>query len=219
MSAAPAPASGASRWAERLTVLILLGMAAVLAWMNVSLARRRPPPEVPPFDLRNTLLDARPGECVESYSPATPHDALCFRTVADGVVLRPSAGPDRRGRQDGLKRALPYLVLEMRQPEAGAGGCAGARAGSVREQLYPLGQFGIPAENPVRLDSIEAVYTESGGRERLVYLTVLEDYRQYYWKCYVDPNAPVTGLVRVDFATLKAGARAQQIYYSQVECP
>lgn len=218
MKAAPAPA--ASRWGEQLTVLILLAMACALAWMNVSLARRRAPPRFPPFDLKNPMLDVRPRECVESYSPATPHDVICFRSVEDGVVLRPAAGPDRRAGHDGLKRALPYLVVELHRPESGSGGCASGRyADEPRLQFYPLSHFGIPADTPVRLDSIEAQWTESGGRDRLVYVAVLEDYRQYYWMCFVDPGASLTGLVRVDFSPLKARARAQQIYYRDISCP
>ena len=218
-----------SRWAEWLTVLVLLAMAAVLAWLNVSLARRGVPPEFPPFDLKNPMLDARPRECVEVSGQDRPHDALCVSVLESGIVLRPSQGPEELGIQGGLRISPPYLPCLERALPRDQTGCGGLPAASATTRknylLYALDDFGVPSTSSrrVRPDSIEAVRAESGGSERLLYLVVLEDYGGGTFKCYVSPDRErglVTGLARVELLSEKPGQPASVFFYRDVgECP
>lgn len=226
MKRAPAPLTrptvvGArSRWAEWVTIGVLLAMAVVLLWLNLSLLRRPTTPEFPPFDLKNPMLDARPRECIEVYDVDRPGDALCISVREEGVVLRPSQGPASLGDRD-LRRSAPYLACKERRVPRG-GGCAGTEEGGAGTLLYPLNQLGIPVERPVRLDSLEAIWTETGGLQRLVYLAVLQDYKGGTFKCYVasKPRALVTGLLQVELRPEKANAKPQIFRYHDVgECP
>ena len=217
----PAPPTARSRWAEWFTVLVLLAMAGVLLWLNLSLWRRASPAEFPPFDLKNPMLDARAHECVEVYDVARPGDALCVSVRDEGVVLRPATGPTLLDNRD-LRRAAPYLACRERRATP-SGGCGGKEEGNEEVLIYPLSAFGLPDAQRVRLDSVEAVRTESGGRERLLYLAVLESYGAGgTFKCYVspDPDARVTGLVQVELYSEKPGTKPQIFRYHDVgDCP
>lgn len=219
--ARPAGATPASRWAEWLTVLVLLGMAAALLWIDVSLWRRAPRDAVLPFDLKNPMLDVRDHECVEVYLESAPHDAPCLSAAPGGLILRPMEGPTALAGFEGLRLKAPYLVARDRRAPPGSGGCAGGKGLSGDEiVLYPLGAFGIPDMHRVRLDSLEPVRAEVGGRERRVYLAVLEDASGATWKCFLTPEALLTGLVRVERLAGKPGSRAQVVTYRDVgECP
>jgi hypothetical protein len=233
MSSAQVPAVRAegSRWAEWLTVLVLLSMAGVLLWIFVSLDRRRPSPPFPPFDLKNPMLDARPRECVEVSGQDRPNDALCVSVIEDGFVLRPSEGPVELGNQSGLKLVPPYLACRERTLQRGQAGCGSlppttGPAGAEPKPdylLYPLDDFGIPAGHRMRPDSIEAIRAESGGSERLLYLVVLQDYGGGTFKCFVSPDRErglVTGLVRIELLSEKPGHPSQVFFYNDVgECP
>lgn len=215
------PAPPASRWAEWLTVLTLLAMAGALLVIDVSLWRRAPRDVAQPFDLKNPMLDVRDHECVEIYSEATPHDAPCLSAAPGGLILRPTEGPASLAGYDGLRLKAPYLIARDRRATPGSGGCAGGKP-LVGEDIlfYPLNAFGIPDVHRVRVDSIEPVRSEFGGRERLVYLAVLEDAAGYTWKCYLTPDALLTGLVKVEMLTGKIQARSQVVTYRDIgECP
>jgi hypothetical protein len=217
----PTAGRSGSRWAEWLTIVVLLAMALVLLWLNLSLLRRPTTPEFPSFDLKNPMLDARPRECIEVYDVDRPGDALCVSVREEGVVLRPFQGPTNLGDWE-LRRAAPYLACRERRVPRG-GGCASTEDGGEGLLLYPLNGLGLPMERRVRLDSLEAVWTETGGRERLVYLAVLQEYGAGgTFKCYVssDADARVTGLVQVELRSEKPGTKPQVFRYHDVgECP
>jgi hypothetical protein len=217
----PAPPIARSRWAEWFTVVVLLAMAGVMLWLNLSLWRRSTPLEFPPFDLKNPMLDARAHECVEQYDVARPGDALCVSVRDEGVVLRPSKGPAVIDDRD-MRRAAPYLVCRQRRATP-SGGCSGKEDENEDVLLYPLGAFGLPDAQRVRLDSVEAVRAETGGRERLLYLAVLQSYGAGgTFKCYVsaEPDARVTGLVQVELWPEKPGSKPQTFRYHDVgDCP
>jgi hypothetical protein len=202
-------------------VVVLLAMALVLLWLNLSLLRRPSTPKFPDFDLKNPMLEARPKECIEGFDVALPGEALCISVREEGVVLRPRQGPEVLADQD-VRRAAPYLACLHRSAQrgSGCGGELGEAAGATI--LYPLNAFGVPADRPVRLDSVEAVWTEESGARRLVYLAVLQDYQGATFKCFVaaKPRALVTGLVQVELRPEKATARPSVFRYHDVgECP
>lgn len=224
----PYPPRGArSRWAEWLTVLVLLAMAGVLGWLNVSLAKRVKTPDFPPFDLWNAMLDARAKECVEVFGQDRPHDATCLRVLEDGLVKRPTEGPASLAGHRDLNRAPPYLACRLMPVAPGQDGCASGGVGESDRAdqvlLYALDDFGVPrASHRLRPDSIEALWVESGGSERLVYLVVLQDYSGGTFKCFVNPDreATVAGLLRVELLGEKPGSRPQVFSYRDLgECP
>jgi hypothetical protein len=214
-----APGVEAGRWAEWVAIVVLVAMAATLAWVNVSLRRRTRPPEAPAFDLKNPMLDARPRECVEIFQQGAAREAPCISVREDGLVLRPTRGPESAGEFGGLRRALPYLAARVRSPAAG-GTCAAGPAGAEQTVVYPLAHFGVPMERRVRLDTIRPQWVDEAERQRLVYQVVLEDAGGASWELFVSPDALVTGLVQVRLHDSKAGSRAQVLRYLDVgECP
>jgi hypothetical protein len=217
----PATANARSRWPEWFTIVVLVAMAGVLLWLNLSLKRRPSTPEFPPFDLKNPMLDARPRECVEVYDVDRPGDALCISVREEGLVLRPREGPAVLDDRE-MRRAAPYLACRERRVTRG-GGCADKDEGGDGFLIYPLGAFGLPDARRVRLDSVEAVWTETAGRERLLYVAVLQDYGAGgTFKCFLsaDAEARVTGLVQVELRPEKPGSRPQVFRYHDVgECP
>jgi len=218
MSTARPPAP--SRWTEWLAIVVLVAMAGVLLWVNISLHRRGRPPAIESFDLKNPMLDARPRECVEAFSPDAPRDAPCLSVREEGVVLRPASGPAALGDRTGLKRVSPYLAARERLPAQGST-CATAQP-STSDQviLYPLNAFGLPSERVVRPDSLRPIWVEHRGRQRLVYEAILEDMRGGTWRCYLSPDALVTGLMQVEFAGEKARGNKQLFRYTDLgECP
>jgi hypothetical protein len=214
------PESRPTRWVEWVTIVALLLMALSLLYVNVSLSRRRKPPEVDTFDLKNPMLDARPGECVEVYDASSPGSAPCFRVRQEGVVLRPAQGPASVGDQHDLKRFLPYLAVDMRVYES-SGTCAtGGAPDSEQTFLYPLNAFGLPKDTLVRPDTLRPLWVELRGQERLIYEVVLEDVArsETTWVGYVSPEAGVTGLVEVQ--AKKANTKPSVFRYSPPsECP
>ena len=216
----PASAPAAARWTEWLAVVVLVAMAGVLLWVNVSLLKRARPPAIDTFDLKNPMLDARPRECVEAFSPDAPRDAPCLSVREEGVVLRPASGPAALGDRTGLKRVAPYLAARERYPAQGSTCAGGQPAASEQVILYPLNAFGIPSENTVRPDSLRPIWVEHRGRQRLVYEAILEDMRGWTWRCYLSPDALVTGLMQVELATQKANSRKQVFRYTDLgDCP
>jgi hypothetical protein len=61
------------------TVIALLAMALSLLWVNATLRRRKGVAEVEAFDLKNPMLDARAGECIEVFAREAPGQAPCIR--------------------------------------------------------------------------------------------------------------------------------------------
>lgn len=209
-----------SRWVEWVSVAALLAMALCLLWVNITLLRRQKPATVDTFDLKNPLLDARPGECVEVFSPDLPGDAPCIRVRPEGVVLRPASGPAAIEERSGLQRFLPYLAASQRHMAQGATCAGGGEVLSEEALLYPLNAFGLPSENVVRVDSVRPMPVEIRGSMRVVYEVVLEDMRGWTWVCYVTHDALVTGLVEVRLKTKATGSRDQRFRYTDLgECP
>lgn len=214
-----APAAQAGRWAEWVAIVVLVAMAATLAWVNVSLRRRARPSAVPAFDLKNPMLDARPRECVEVFQRGAAREAPCISVREDGLVLRPTRGPESAGEIGGLRRALPYLAARVRSRAPG-GTCAAGPTGAEQTVVYPLSHFGVPAERRVRLDTIRPQWVDEGERERLIYQVVLEDAGGSSWELFVSADALVTGLVQVRLHDSRAGTQAQVLRYIDVgECP
>ena len=58
----------------------------IWAYQLPTLLRRQHPATVDTFDLKNPMLDARPGECVEVFSPDTPADARTAPSSQQGTV-------------------------------------------------------------------------------------------------------------------------------------
>ena len=214
------PPAASARWTEWVAVVVLVAMAGVLLWVNVSLWKRPRPPAIDGFDLKNPMLDARPRECVEAFNPDAPRDAPCLSVRDEGVVLRPSSGPTSLGDRIGLKRVAPYLAARERYPAKGETCASGKPAANEQVILYPLNAFGIPSENVVRPDSLRPIWVDHHGRQRLVYEAILEDMKGSTWRCYLSPDALVTGLMQVELATPKAGSRKQVFRYTDLgDCP
>ncbi|MFM8980152.1 MAG: hypothetical protein ACKOSS_06795 [Planctomycetia bacterium] len=219
--AGAAAAAGAGRprsssWVEWVTISSLLVMAVVLLWVNASLRRRQGVAEVDTFDLKNPMLDARPGESIEVFAREAPGEAPCIRVRPEAVVLRPASGPAQLGDRTSLRRHPPYLAASERHMPAGAP-CGAATPLFEQALLYPLNSFGLPSDALVRPDSVRPLLIQLRGQERLAYEVVLRDVRGWTWQAFLVPEALVTGLVEVRMNSGQPNAKPQVFRYSDAD--
>lgn len=212
------PAGRSSSWVEWVTLVALLAMALGLLWVNATLKRRKGAGEVEAFDLKNPMLDARPGECIEVFAREAPGDAPCIRVRPEAVVLRPASGPPQLGERINLRRHPPYLAASERHMPAGAA-CGTGTPLYEQVLLYPLNGFGLPSDALARADSVRPLVIQLRGQERLAYEVVLRDMRGWTWQAFLVPDAQVTGLVEVRVSTLQANTPPQVFRYSDLDCP
>jgi hypothetical protein len=223
----PAPREGAApgRFGERLVVAVLVLMAAVLAWVRVSRHAGEAAVDEAVFDLRNPLLHARPGQCVEIVPDHARGLVHCVVVRPEGAVERPREGPVTLGHHRGLRSASPYLACTLHAFEPGSGGCAtGTPAGEPEDQLYDLNGFGTLKDLALRVDSIRLTRIRVGGRAREAYEVAMQKYEAGgppgTWIAYVAPDVPVLGLAAVRFLPQGAVQREQsQTYREAAGCP
>lgn len=181
--------------AEKFTVVVLAAMVAVLGYVRFHLLPSQATPEPLPFAFRNPMLDAQDGERVLFHRRASPGNLSCSVVRPGGLVLRPNRGPERIGREEGLRRALPYLACSVRQERRGVATCEGAEVNTV---FYALNYFGMPAGTDVRVEYIRPRWVRWGERELAVYQVVFERYvsLEGTWSTFIAEEAPVAGLVK-----------------------
>lgn len=219
--AAGSPPPGGPRrtsWVEWTTLVALLLMAVGLLWVNATLRRRQGAAEVESFDLKNPMLDARAGECIEVFAREAPGDAPCIRVRPEAVVLRPASGPAQLGERINLRRHPPYLAASERHMPSGAP-CGSATPLYEQALLYPLNGFGLPSDALARADSVRPLLIQLRGQERLAYEVVLRDMRGWTWQAFLVPDALVTGLVEVRVNSGQPNAKPQVFRYSDLDCP
>jgi hypothetical protein len=198
----PAPVdarAAASTLGERIVVLFLVAAAIALGWIRFKVVPARGAPSAQAFDLRNPMLQARVGDCVEVESTQRPGVSICFRVEEPGLVLRPHLGPDHLGPDRDLKRARPYLVTVLWFPPEGQG--CDVEAPRRQIERFDLNDFGMPSSVEVELASLRPRWVRRGERQYFAYEAVLMRYGPGGgpWITYVAPEAPVTGaLFRVN---------------------
>ena len=192
-----APSTRGSGITERVVLLFLVAASLVLGWIFFYVMPAERTPDVLPFDLRNPMLDARLGECVQVESTTTASNVVCLKVRDPGVVLRPRDGPAQLGVYRGLLRARPYLATGLRYPPPGQN-CA--EAADLREEieLFDLNAFGMPYSLDVTVDAVRPLWVQRGGRFLFVYEVQLTQYGSIgrTWFLDIHPDAPVTGIVR-----------------------
>jgi len=193
--AKPSSGTASSSLTERVVVLFLVIAAVVLGWIYFHVMPARRVPDNRQFDLRNPLLDAQTDECLQIESQSTPGNLVCARVRAEGVVLRPRNGPPDLGIYRDLRRGRPYLACGLRYPPPGKDCSAGTRE---EVELFDLNSLGMPYSLHVSLDAIRPLWVRHGGRYRFVYEVQFTQYgaAPCTWIVDVDPNYPVTGVVR-----------------------
>ena len=191
----PDTAAGASKFGERFTVIVLLTMLVVLAYLRFQVLPSQDEPEPLAWDFENPMLDARPGDKVLFFSADRPTNQDCSVVRPEGVVLRPAKGPEEIAYHEGLRRSLPYLACGIHPGQRGADICGGRETDTV---LYALNYFGMPMDTPVRVDSIRPRWMKWGERELVVYHVILERYGTLsgQWDTFLTAQAPVSGLVK-----------------------
>lgn len=188
-------ASASSRFGERFTIIVLLTMIVVLAYLRYEVLPNQAKAEPLTFAFVNPMLDARPGEKVLFFPTDNPTNRACSVVRPEGVVLRPHRGPERIAQHGDLREGLPYLACSIRRAQGGAETCGGAESDTV---LYALNYFGMPTDTPVRVASIRPRWMKWGERELTVYHVVFERYGTLggRWNTFLAHEAPVAGLVK-----------------------
>jgi hypothetical protein len=201
-------------------LVALVAMVVTLSWVRFRLSEPQGAAKAHAFDLRNPMLDARPGECVE-MATADASQTWCVVVLENGLVRRPRSGPTSWGTHAALRTELPYLACEARVPAPDTGGCAGGKFVGNREViLYDLSGFGIPKGNTPRVDMIQGKWMEVSGRLKFVYQVVIERFGNEggSWVTYVSEDLPVTGLVLTQASV--AGGRPQTTFFRDAgDCP
>lgn len=194
MSAAETTSRGASL-AERVIVIFLVAAAVALGYVYFFVVRAKPVPDPEPFDLKNPMLDAVPGECVVLDTTPSQGGVVCVKVQEPGLMVRPREGPSRLGLYRNLKRSRPYLACGLRFPPPGQG-CDEAE-GHEEILLFDLNAFGMPHDLHVALDGITPRWVQRGGRYLFVYEAQLTQYGRApaTWFVSLHPTAPVTGAV------------------------
>lgn len=192
--ASPSSTSGVT---ERVVLLFLIAATLVLAWIYFLVIPGERVPDALPFDLRNPMLDARLGECVQVESTTTPGTVVCLKVQEPGVVLRPRNGPTQLGIYRDMRRARPYLATALRYPPPGRG-CEEDVETQEEIELFDLNAFGMPYSLDVTLDAVRPLWVQRGGRFLFVYEVQMTQYGAIgrTWFLDVHPDAPVTGIVR-----------------------
>lgn len=182
---------------ERVVLLFLLVAALVLSWIYFLVMPGASRPTDDTFDLRNPLLDAQVGECVQIESTSMPGRVSCLRVSEPGLVLRPPAGPADLGIYHGLRRSRPYLACKVRNPPPGVS-CSDEGKGYEEIELFDLNGFGMPYSLELALDEVRQVWVQRGGHYLFVYETQLTQYRPVSctWMLDISPDAPIAGIVR-----------------------
>ena len=203
---------------ERVVLLFLVAASLVLGWIYLGVMPSERIPEALPFDLRNPLLDARLGECVQIESTSTQGGVVCLKVREPGVVLRPRDGPPQLGIYGGLRRGRPYLATGLRYPPPGVG-CE--ETGALREEieLFDLNAFGMPYGLDVTVDAVRPLWVQRGGRFLFVYEVQLTQYGAVgrTWFVDVHPDAPVAGIVRRRHSV--EGGTETAIFLRVDDCP
>lgn len=203
---------------EPMVLAFLLLAAAVLGWMHWKVLPERSAPPPLPFDLRNPMLDAEVGECVSLESERNPAEVDCVRVVPPAVVLRPDEAKAPVPGFGDLRRALPYLVCELRFPPPGKR-CDDPDVDRAPE-IYPLGGFGLPLSVPALLQSIQPRWVERAGAHHFVYEVQMRRYDQFLRGpvlLYLDPDQPVTGVIMRQDIVGQGGV--QEVLFTPVDCP
>lgn len=194
MTAASAGGSGIT---ERVVLLFLVAASLVLGWIFFLVMPGERATDDLSFDLKNPMLDARLGECVQIESTSTQGSVVCLKVREPGVVLRPRNGPAQLDVYRALRRSRPYLATGLRYPPPGKG-CD--EAGDTREEieLFDLNAFGMPYSLDVTVDTVRPLWVQRGGRLLFVYEVQLTQYGSMgrTWYLDIDQNAPVAGIVR-----------------------
>lgn len=203
---------------ERVVLLFLVASCLVLGWIYFAVMPGDRAPDLPPFDFRNPMLDAREGQCVQVESVTRPGNVACMKVREPGLVLRPRNGPDRLGIYNGLRRSRPYLATGLRYPPPGAS-CADAA--SLREdiELFDLNAFGMPYSLDVALDQIRPLWVKQGTRFLYVYEVQMTQYGRAArtWQLAIQPDGPITGIVRRSH-TAESGTETA-IFLPAEDCP
>ncbi len=190
---ASSPPTGASAGAERIVAVALAAMAVVLCWVWLDLRRGSAEPPIGPFDFRNLLLRASPGECVQ-----VDRDRLVV--IAPGPVQRPPKGPASfPGFRGDPRTSSPYLACERLVAEERLP--AGSPAAVHDVYMFPLNDFGMPEGTYVALESIEPQEIRWNGRTRRGWRVVVVRYDSLEgpWKLYLSEDAPVLGTMKREF--------------------
>jgi hypothetical protein len=184
-----------SRFGERFTFIVLVTMLLVLGYLRFQVLPSQDQPEPLEFAFENPMLDARPDDKVLFFPSHLPTNQSCSVVRPEGVVLRPSQGPDQISYHEGLRQSLPYLACGIRGAQRGVDVCGGAESETV---LYALNYFGMPMDTPVRIDSIRPRWMKWGDRELVVYHVIFERYGTLggQWETFLAKEAPVAGLVK-----------------------
>jgi hypothetical protein len=209
-----AGAERSGRLTERLVVVFLVLAVGVLAYVRFEVVPAKAGPPPAEFDLRNPMLDARIGECVEVESTTRPGEIVCMEVVDPATVMRPRFGPDRVGPDEGVRRSPPYLVCRLRYPRRGSS-CPGADDDPAVLERFDLNGFGLPSSTLPLAETIRPLWVERAGRYRFVYEVALTLYAgvRGVWIVYLDPDAPVTGTIYRSFAR----ERADYVVFREIE--
>ncbi len=184
---------------ERLTVAVLVFLAAFLAYVRFVILPSQLEGEPIVFHFENPMLEAMPGDCVRGKGSDDPGNERCFVVVRR--VERPAKGPNHLAGHLDLQQTRPYLVVRLHNAGAGEGrgGCGGADDGPEILNLYPLNDFGMVSGSQVVVDSIRPLWKRWGGREHFVYQVVMRRFDiKGTWVMSLSKDAPVTGAVATE---------------------
>ncbi len=204
---------------ERIVAAVLLVIALLLGYVRfVVVPQRQPEAGTPPFDLRNPMLDARVGECVELEDSGHPGETSCSVVIEPGLVVRPTDGPEALPGNTRLRRMPPYLVTAARFPEPGKGGCATSEGKRDEIVLYDLNLFGMPMGIPAEVVQIQPMWKKWQGRVHYTYQVQMLRYGNLAgpWTSWISEDAPVTGVVHREY-TYGSQQRHAQIIYREVD--
>jgi len=204
---------------ERLTVAVLLLLAAFLAFVKFVILPSQATGEPIEFHFENPMLSAVPGDCVRGKGSDDPGNERCFVVVKR--VERPAKGDSHLPGHLDLRQTRPYLVVRLHNAGAGEGrgGCGGEDDGPEILNLYPLNDFGMVSGSQMRVHTIRPLWKAWGGREHFVYEIVMQRYDiAGNWVMYLSKDAPVTGAVATDI--FGAERNPEHAFFREVsDCP
>ncbi len=185
---------------ERITVAILVALAAFLGYVRFVILPSQETGEAIEFHFENPMLGAAPGDCVRGKGSDDPGNERCFVVVRR--VERPAKDVDHLPGYLDLRQSRPYLIVRLHNADAGEGrgGCAGGDdSGPELLNLYALNDFGMVSGSQVRVDTIRPLWKSWGGREHFVYEVVMQRYDiQGTWRMFLSKDAPVTGALATE---------------------
>jgi hypothetical protein len=189
---------------ERVVALALAAIALVLA-LALREIRRAPAGEPEePFDFRNPMLSAQPGQCIEVSIDGVPHSAAWIAVRPEGVVLRPADVASIKGwinpRWPDVRVFPPYVLAEQRAAP-GAPSASDDPTTRAETLVFPLDSLGFTLEQTVVLRGIERKKVSWNGQTRDAYVAYFQGYvdSEGPWSVYLSKDAPVLGVMRRDF--------------------